>query len=98
MTLHWDSSDWSVKVSVEVSLVTGSVPELCTQTFLLVFSEGHLKNTCSAILKYFIPCILVSSNTFLITPTKYTIFIHYVYLLCFSYMLRCLTDCFSSVM
>jgi len=30
-----------------------------------------------------------SSNSSFITPTKYTIFIHYIYLLCFAYMFRC---------
>jgi len=38
------------------------------------------------ILKYSIPCILILSNTFLITPTKCTILLHCIYSLCVLYM------------
>jgi len=41
------------------------------------------------ILTYSIPCILTSLNTFLITPIKCAMFIHYIHLLYSFYMFRC---------
>jgi hypothetical protein len=55
---------------------------LCTHSCLLHCKWDmhlHLTRVCGTVMKYSIPFILILSNTSLFTPTKYTIFIHYIH-------------------
>jgi hypothetical protein len=66
----------------------------CERLALLItkvaeISEPNFFETKGEHLNYSIPCFRMLSNTSLITPTKCTIFILYMYLLCFLYMFQC---------
>jgi len=49
----------------------------------------HLTTVCGIVMKYSSLFILILPNTSLFIPTKYTIFIHYIHLLCLSYVFWC---------